>query len=424
MTVTPRTGTTDQPNVPSGSASRPAGRAAPAGAFFVLLAVTFLAFVDYAALLPVVPLWSATAGASGIAVGATTGAMMAATVATQAAAPWLFRVLTLRTMIVTGAVLLGAPTPIYLISADITPVLATTVVRGIGFALVVTAGATFVADLSGARGLASRASLFGVAAALPNLGALAGGVWAARTWGFPIVFWGSAVACLAGAVLALLLPRGHRAVFRLVSAADAGGIAIPIAFFALTAGAFGAVTTFLPVALPGAGTASWALLAASIALITARLGAGAAGARLGAGRLLLASVLCCAAGLALTAFALATEHPSLLCCGTALLGAGFGACQNDSFVLTVQRLGPARSGTASTIWNIAYDGGLGLGAVALGWFVGTAGYIGAFLGMATTIGAVSVLIGSIGRLRRRCFAPVPDDQERSSTAESVPTSCP
>ncbi|GGL21006.1 MFS transporter [Nocardia jinanensis] len=371
------------------------------GAFAVLLAVTFLAFVDYAALLSVVPLWSAAGGANGVAVGATTGVMMAATVAAQLAAPWLFRMLALRTMIVGGAVLLGAPTPLYLLSADIGPVLVITVVRGIGLALVVIAGATLVADLSTPRQLSSRASLFGVAAALPNLGALAGGVWIARTWGFPIVFWGSTLACLTGAALAVLLPRGHRATFRFATTAEAGNIAAPIALFALTAGSFGAVTTFLPVALPDAGAASWALLSASIALVAARLGAGPAGGRLGAGHLLLVSVLCCAAGSVLTAVALATGHHVLLFGGTTLLGAGFGACQNDSFVLTVQRLGPARSATASTLWNIAYDGGLGLGATTLGWFVGTTGYSGAFLGMGIVIGVVSATVAVIGRFRGR-----------------------
>ncbi|MGW5385599.1 MFS transporter [Nocardia sp. NPDC003963] len=378
-----------------------AGRATGSGAFAVLLAVTFLAFVDYAALLSVVPLWSAVGGANGVAVGATTGAMMAATVATQLAAPWLFRMLTLRTMIASGAVLLGAPTPLYLLSADIGPVLVITVVRGIGLALVVIGGATLVADLSTARELPTRASLFGVAAALPNLGALAGGVWVARTWGFPLVFGASTLACLTGAALAVVLPRGHRATFRFATTADAGAIAAPIALFALTAGSFGAVTTFLPVAVPDAGAASWALLAASIALVAARLGAGMVGNRLGAGRLLLVSVLCCAAGLALTAVALATGHQVVLLGGAALLGAGFGACQNDSFVLTVQRLGPAHSGTASTLWNIAYDGGLGLGATALGWWVGTAGYFGAFLGMGVAIGVISVTVAVIGRRRGR-----------------------
>lgn len=367
----------------------------------VLLGVTFLAFVDYAALLPVVPLWAASGGATGAAVGGTTGVMMAATVATQLAVPWLFRLRTLRTMIVAGAVLLGAPTPLYLLSTDLTPITAITAVRGIGFALVVTAGATLVADLAPCGKLSSSASFYGVAAALPNLGALAGGVWIAETWGFPVVFGAAAIACLAGAALAPLLPGGRRANFRAGSVADGRAIVTPIVPFVATAASFGAMTTFLPVQLPESGTAAWALLAASVALVPARLGAGVIGDRYGPGRLLRGAVLSCAAGLALIASA--RSAPVLSVAGAALLGAGFGACQNDSFVLTVHRLGAGRSGTASTIWNIAYDGGLGLGAVLFGWCLGGVGYAGAFLGAAVVVAVVPIV--SAGRTARRAVLP-------------------
>lgn len=374
-----------------------AARGGGGPAFATLLLVTFLAFVNYAALLSVVPLWSAAGGAAGVAVGSTTGVMMAATVATQLAVPWLFEIFTLRTMVIVGALLLGVPTPLYIMSDRLAPIIVITVVRGIGFALVVTAGATFVADLAPAGKLASAASHYGVAAALPNLGALAGGVWLATTWGFPAVFWGAAGACLAAAASAVLLPGRHRGEFRFAATADIRGIGAPIALFLLTAGSFGAATTFLPVAVPEAGAAAWALLAAAVGLIVARLAAGVFADRSGAGGLLPASVLCCAAGAGLVALSLLTIS-GLLVVGAALLGAGFGACQNDSFVVTLERLGSGRSGTASTIWNIAYDGGLGLGAVIFGWFVAVAGYVEAFLGVAAGVAVLALLLTrSLGR---------------------------
>ncbi|MGW0179689.1 hypothetical protein [Nocardia sp. NPDC003345] len=372
-------------------AARPPGGPVSSRGFSVLLAVTFLAFVDYAALLPVVPLWAASGGAGSVAVGATTGIMMAATVATQLAVPWLFEIAGLRMMVVAGAVLLGAPTPLYLLSADLAPIAVITVLRGVGFALVVTAGATLVADLAAEGRLASAASRYGVAAALPNLAALAGGVWAARTWGFEIVFWGATAACLAGALLALWLPAGRRGRFRFTSMADAAGIGAPIVLFLATAASFGAATTFLPIAVADPGTAFWALLAASVGLVCARLAAGAVGDRYGAGRLLPFAVLCCGAGLGCLGASLG-PLPGATIVGAALLGAGFGACQNDSFVLTLESLGRDRSGTASTIWNIAYDGGLGAGAVALGWFIGSAGYAGAFLGMSAAVGGLALVL--------------------------------
>ncbi|HLS14995.1 MAG TPA: MFS transporter [Beutenbergiaceae bacterium] len=355
-----------------------------------LLAVTFLALLNYAALLPVVPLWAASGGAASATVGATTGVMMAATVAAQLAMPWLFTVIGLRTMIACGAVLLGGPTPLYLLSAEILPIMAISVVRGVGFAFIVVAGATLVADVAPPGKLARAVGYYGAAAALPNIGALAGGVWAAQLWGFEVVFTGAAVASLLAAILAVRLPAHSRGTFVLPALEDLGRIAAPIVLFLVTAGAFGAATTFLPVSGPDAGHVSLALLAASVAMVLGRLAAGTIGDRIGAGRLLTSWVLSVATGSALIAWAL--DGPVwLLILGAALLGGGFGACQNDSLVATIQRLGAGRSGTASTIWNIGFDGGVGLGAVVLGWVIAGLGYAGAFFALAIGIATVTVL---------------------------------
>ncbi|TDE89941.1 MFS transporter [Occultella glacieicola] len=364
----------------------------------VLLAVTFLAFINYAALLAVVPLWASRLGGGrgvdggpgSIAVGATTGAMMAATVLTQLGLPRLFRMLPLRTMLMLGAALLGLPAPLYAVTDAIAPVLVITVVRGVGFALVVVAGSTLLADVAGRGRLASASSFYGAAAALPNLAALAGGVWVAHTWSFDIVFVTAGAAGVLAAIVACPLPKGIRGTFHLASVARLRTIAGPVGLFLLTAGAFGAVTTFLPVTGPEAGTTAVALLGASAALIAARLGAGAIGDRIGTGR-----VLAPAAGLgALGAatLALSLEGPEwTLVLGATLLGAGFGAAQNDSFVIAVQRLGAGHGGTGATIWNIAYDGGLGLGAMGLGLVVGHLGYAQAFIALGSGIAFCALL---------------------------------
>lgn len=361
-----------------------------ASSLAVLLIVTFLAFLNYASLLPVVPMWASSGGAASMVVGATTGVMMGATVLTQLAAPVLFRLFRLRLMLIVGAILLGVPTPLYILSEEVTWVLSITAVRGMGFALVVISGATLVAELFQKGRLASAASLYGTAAALPNLAALAGGVWLADTWGFSVVFWVAGAACLLAAIVSIRLPARARGTFNLPSLSSVRHIGAPMVPLVLTASAFGAATTFLPVSGPAVSAVTWALLTASTALVLGRLGAGFVGDRIGAGRMLIASLILAAVGLALISQALG-DSPALLLTGAALLGAGFGICQNDSFVTTVQRLGPARTATASTLWNMAYDGGLGLGAVALGWIIGSAGYAGAFLVMALGIAILGLI---------------------------------
>ncbi|GAB4085094.1 MFS transporter [Myceligenerans cantabricum] len=377
------TGVTDHPHHggPPGADARRSRR------FAVLLVVTFLALTNYAALLSVVPLWAAEGGAGSAAMGSTTGVMMAGTVTAQLAMPWLFRLLDLRTMVVVGAALLGAPTPLYLLSSELLPVLALSGVRGAGFALVVVAGGTLIAELSTTLRFARHAALYGTSAALPNVVALPGGVWIAQAWGFEVTFWCAGIFSLAGSLIALGLPGRSHGSFTLGSLAGTRRIVRPIGTFLLSAAAFGAATTFLPVSGPGAADVALALLTASVALVAARLGAGAVGDRIGHGRLLLPAGLTCAAGVAVVAASLEGGPGFLL--GALLLGAGFGATQNDSFVTVMRALGPGHHGAASTIWNIAYDGGLGAGAFALGLVIAATGYAGAFLAMA---GAIVVVV--------------------------------
>ncbi|MGV9797015.1 MFS transporter [Mycobacterium sp. NPDC003449] len=371
-----------------------AGRATVA--LLALLAVTFLAFVNYAALLPVVPMWAVQGGAANLAAGVTTGGMMAATVVTQAGMLRLSRTAGLRNLMLAGLLLLGAPSPLYLLSTDFAPIMAITVLRGIGFAFMVTAGATFVATLAGAGRLASSASWYGVAAALPNIGALAGGVWATEALGYGFVFWVSGGACVVAAVIAWALPN-HRNTFRLGNIVVTRRIAAPLILFVVTAGAFGAVTTFLPLSGPTVGLSATALLAASVALVAGRALAGYIGDRYRAGPLLAVAVVVAACGVGQIGLSL-DGHPVSLIVGASLLGAGFGAAQNDSFVATHRRLGRDHSGVASTIWNAAYDGGLGAGAVALGGVIGCFGHVGAFLVMAVAMIAVIVVTVRIAPL--------------------------
>lgn len=391
------TGTEETPSDPAAPVRMPRG-------LVVLLVTTFLAFINFTGLLAVVPLWASTGGLDSAGVGSTTGVMMAATVATQLSARWVFRLLSLRAMMIVGAALLGIPAPLYLLSAQITPVLALTAIRGVGFALVVVAGAILIAEVAGPGRLGRAVSYYGVAGALPNVVALGGGVWAADAWGVPVVFAVTGAAGMLGAVLAWMLPRGSRAAFTPAARHDVRRIAPTIVLFVTTTAAFGAASTFLPLSGPDATLAALALLAASGAIVLGRLAAGAIADRIGSGRLLVPSAAVVALGLLAVGLSLGSPAWALLL-GCAMVGAGFGACQNDSFVVTLRSFGPARRGTASTIWNIAYDGGVGLGAFGLGWVIGQLGYAGAFIALAVAIAVVTALC--VPAARRRSLAAPP-----------------
>jgi hypothetical protein len=57
-----------------------------------------------------------------------------------------------------------------------------------------------------------------------------------------------------------------------------------------------------------------------------------------------------------------------------VFGAGFGIVQNATLALMMERVPASGIGTATAIWNLAYDAGYGAGPAAFGLFVVHTGY--------------------------------------------------
>jgi predicted MFS family arabinose efflux permease len=72
------------------------------------------------------------------------------------------------------------------------------------------------------------------------------------------------------------------------------------------------------------------------------------------------------------------DRPVAVLAAMALFGAGFGATQNASMTLMLNRVGPSGYGTVSAIWNLAYDAGIGVGAFGFGVVAARTGYPPAF----------------------------------------------
>ena len=59
--------------------------------------------------------------------------------------------------------------------------------------------------------------------------------------------------------------------------------------------------------------------------------------------------------------------PAAVIAGMCLFGIGFGICQNATFALMIDRMPPSGVGTASALWNLAYDAGYGAGPPPSAW---------------------------------------------------------
>lgn len=373
------------------SADQPAPPGLRSRDFALLLAATFGALCNYAPLLSVVPLWASSGGSGGLGVGSTTGVVMGTTVLTQLSMGMLLRLLSLRQLLGIGAALMGLATPAYVLSSALGPVLLVSAVRGVGFGMVVVAGSALVAELVPKEQWGKGAGAYGLATGLPSVVCLPLGVWAAQEVGFVPVFLATTTLCLLAVPLVMAMTRPKGSPRRTGRESARTGVrlpplALPWVLLLAAAIALGGVSTFLPIALEAPTTASVALFMLSLCMIAGRWGAGALSDVVGVGKVLLPAVVAGSGGIA--GLALATELDAgavMAVPAAAVYGLGFGAIQNDTLVLMLRRAGDSGHGIASTVWNIAFDAGTGVGAVLLGLLVVWAGHSWAFAAAAVGI---------------------------------------
>ncbi|MCP2254580.1 putative arabinose efflux permease, MFS family [Prauserella aidingensis] len=346
------------------------------GPFRLSLAAAAVALCGYSLLLPVVPMWAVRQGAGTFAAGAATGVFMASTVATQLGTGVLVRRHGYRTAILAGIAFLGVPTPLLIAWTAPEGILTLSLLRGIGFGLLTVCGSALIAELLPPAAVPRGSGLYGLATGLPQLVGLPAGPWLAENWGFVTVFLVATALPAIALVPAALLPPA-----RVTAEPERGGVFLATArqtwrpwlpMLAASTG-LGALATFTPILLL-APESSIALLLMPLATTVSRWAAGRFGARW-TGRLLTPGRAL--SGLGLAGYAVFGEGGPVWLAVTSMIvfGIGFGAVQNDSLVSMFQR---TTAGRASISWNVAFDAGQGLGAVAVGAIVSGTSYGVAF----------------------------------------------
>ena len=79
-----------------------------------------------------------------------------------------------------------------------------------------------------------------------------------------------------------------------------------------------------------------------------------------------------------------------------LYGLGFGAVQNEALTMMFYRLPRSKTSEAAAIWNVAYDGGTGLGSTFYGMLLTTMAFSPMF-----GISAAVIMIGLVVTLLDR-----------------------
>jgi len=362
-------------------------------------------FGGWSLLLPVVPLAIADGGGSDAAAGASTAVFMATTVATQLKVPALLRRYGYRAVLAIGCVLLGPPSLAFLWSTATAPALVISAVRGIGFGLVTVAGIGLLAELAPRKLLGRVTGANGVAIAAAQMIVLPLGLALYESGSSTAVFvLGALIPTLSLVTITRLpavakpgLPTGRKGLPVKV-------LLVPCVSMFVVAAAYGGMSSLLPIATENrAAIAGFALSAAAGAMLVGRYGAGVIADRIGAGRTLVPALLSAAAGMGLLALAVAgIGGDVVLVLGAMAFGGGFGAVQNEALLTLLASAGPDRVGAASAAWNIAYDGGTGVGALALGVVAGLAGYPAVF-----TFASIAALAVAPAALAARGAGPGP-----------------
>ena len=344
---------------------------------------SFAALISFELMLSVTPMYAAAAGAGSAGAGLVTGVLLLGTVAAELAAAPLMRRYRYRTLMVAGAALMGIPALAMLAGAPLPVIAAVSVVRGFGFGLCTVVMATLTALLLPPERRGEGLGLSGVVDSLPSVVALPAGVWLADRYGFAVVVLLTAATALVPVAAFRWLPgtadprttEGPVETGLLAGLRQDGELRLALIFGATTV-AGGVVVSFLPLAAGvTAGVAALGLLVQALTATAGRWWAGRRGDRHGHAGLLIPGLAIAAAGMVAMIW---LRSPAAVLAGMALFGTGFGIIQNATLVLMIDRMPASGLGTASALWNLAYDAGYGAGPAVFGLFAGRTGYPAAF----------------------------------------------
>lgn len=356
--------------------------------FVVVCAVNFTAMLAFYLLLTVVPSHAAAVGLGSVGAGVTAGAMMLAAVAAELAAPQLIGRYGYRATLAGGLVVLGGPTLALPVVTGLPELTGISVVRGVGFGLVVVAAGGLAATVVPASRRGEGLALLGVSSNLPAVVGLPLGVVLIDGIGFSGVFAVGAVTALAGAMIALAAPSSLRVeqawstplgpVLRLSQLRRSA-----VVFLGMAAGS-SLLGSFLPTAATSLDpeTVAAALLLFTGTATVARWYTGRLADRVGAIRLIAPAVVTSAAGMSGLAW---LTNPVAVILAAAVFGLGFGAAQAATSTAMFQAAMPNQYAAVSAVWNVAYDLGLGLGPVAFGLVATYTGYPAGFAGSAALL---------------------------------------
>jgi predicted MFS family arabinose efflux permease len=367
-----------------------------------LIGVTVLGFASYCLTLASLPAYAVTGGAAESTAGVVTAVLLTVTIAVQLTVPALTARFGIGPVLVAGLVAMGVPSPFYVLGDSLGWISALSAVRGAGFAVLTVLGATLAAQVAPPERRGESIGLYGLAIAIPNLVAVPAGVALVLNGHVGWLSW-LAASPLLGVPLVPLLMRSVAPQARPGPAtgrtAVLAALAPSLVLFVVTL-AGGGLVTFLPIERPDGVLATAALLLFGVTGAVTRWRAGLLADRLGSRLLMPLALVVAAVGLVLVGVGLWSGGVWVLV-GAAVFGAGFGAAQNLTLLAAFARAGENGTTTASAMWNISFDAGTAIGALALGFLAAGIGLDWTYVVVAGLLAAAVPLASAAARVAVR-----------------------
>lgn len=348
----------------------------------LLLGCMLAMFVGTSLLLAVTPLVVEQAGGSTGEAGLANALFFGIAIPIQLATPRLMRHYEPRPLVVVGLALLTVPAVMVAAVSGIAVVFVAMAIRGAGFAVVSIVTYALVAQVAPAGRRAEALGLSGLAAAVPNVVAPSAGLYLNHLGGRALPFAVSASASSVGILAAWAIrprkwlrpPKGGT-LRRALRQREALPFFLSMSIVTLT---YGSLVTFTPLALPdhGPGSAAIFLLCAGTCAFVARWVTSRVADRRGAAKLVAPGFLVALVGL--VGFAANFEEAALLVPAALVFGVGLGTLQTGLQSMLYERAGGADYALASLFWNVAWDVGYTVGAIALGAVASLSSYGYAF----------------------------------------------
>ncbi|MFB7841979.1 MFS transporter [Microbacterium sp. NPDC056052] len=388
-----------------------------------LLAMTTFAFAGFAVMLPVGPMHMVALGGDEFLAGLVNAVLMAATILTQLVVERMRSWMGWRVSLALACLLLGLPALGEILASTPGQVLALAAVRGIGFGIVTVSGSSAVGALFPPERRGRAVGAYGLAVAGAQLVLTPISPWIADQAGLPVAL---AVAALPLVGIPFALAAGasiakHARAATAGVAGGAGSAPVPhespreerralarlwppiLALTAVTC-AGGAITTFTPQFVPDAVLTVVALFLYTAAAAFARWAVGGPADRIGAERFVLPGLVIAALGLGSIATGISgivgSASPILLIGGAILVGTAFGTMQNVTLVRAFEVAGEHAKGVASTAWNVAFDAGTGIGALAIGALAAGTSFTLSFVALTVLCLVVASLLAVVRRVAR------------------------